>query len=1030
MLNEVLETSEKKVSQEPAMQVLEKLGYIPISESENKAKRTTLSDVILKDILEQKLSEINKYEYNGKEYPFSTNNIGQALKDIDMPLVSGLISTNEKIYDLLTLGKSYQETMIDTSKKSHDIKYIDFEHPENNAFHITQEFVVTRPNGKEAKPDIVLFINGIPIAVIECKSTIQPIEQGISQMLRNQKTQYIPQLFKFVQIVMAVNKNEAKYATCGTEAKFWSVWNEKDDKWAEEKLRKVVENREITYQDRAIVSLFSPERILDIIKNYIIFEEGKKKICRYQQYFAVKSILKRVEERDEDGNRRGGVIWHTQGSGKSITMAYVTKQLLKQIDSKDAKVVVVTDRVDLDSQIHKTFNRLAIEAARAKTGQNLIQLIENSEVKIITTVINKFESAVKSNIIVESENVFILIDEAHRTQYGLINARMGEVFKNATYISFTGTPLMKKDKNTFKKFGGLIKPTYTIQEALKDKSIVPIIYEGRMVDQFVQKQALDEKLEVITRNLNSKQKQLVEKKWSNYEKLASTDQRIWKIALDIYNHYMDNLKDTGLNAMLACNKKIQAVKYYKQFEEIGGLKTAVVMSPPDEREGEDDIEDISNDEVKAFYHNMICGYKDQKEYEDITKSKFVNGDIDILIVVDKLLTGFDAPRASVMYMDKNIKSHNLLQAIARVNRLYEGKDYGYILDYRGLFGELNKALNMYKEAGMEEFLEEDLKEAVYLIDSQIEKLRNAYEEVNDIFKNINNRQDMEEYEILLEDKQIRYEFYEKLCIFGSYLGMILSSNRAYYKLGLEKIQEYKKALINYQKLRKTVKIRYSEGIDHKEYDIKMQKLLDTYISAKGMLKIVEPCNITEEEKFNKEHEQMETTRAKADHIRTRISKTINKKIRENPPYYKKFSKRIEEAIEEYRNRRISEAEYLEKMEKLKQDFVSGNSGIIYPENVKGDIERSMYGTIYEVINSHLKENCKLYEIGEMAKNIKEGIESRIKRDWHYNTEVHNSIKRFIDEIIYTYTEEKNIEISFEEIDQIIEDILAIAMIRY
>ncbi len=1030
MLNEVLETSEKKVSQEPAIQVLEKLGYIPISESENKSKRTTLSDVILKDILEQKLSEINKYEYNGREYPFSANNIGQAAKDINIPLISGLISTNEKIYDLLTLGKSYQETMIDTSKKSHDIKYIDFEHPENNAFHVTEEFVVTRPNGRDAKPDIVLFINGIPIAVIECKSTVEPIEQGISQMLRNQKTEYIPQLFKFVQIVMAVNKNEAKYATCGTESKFWSVWNEKDKNWAEEKLKKVVKNREITCQDRALVSLFSPERILDIIKNYIIFEEGKKKICRYQQYFAVKSILERVEERDENGKRKGGVIWHTQGSGKSITMAYVTKQLLKQVDSKDAKVVVVTDRVDLDSQIHKTFNRLGIEAARAKTGQNLIQLIESSEVKIITTVINKFEAVVKSNVEVESKNVFILIDEAHRTQYGLINARMGDVFKNATYISFTGTPLMKKDKNTFRKFGGLIKPTYTIEEALKDKSIVPIIYEGRMVDQFVQKEALDEKLEIITRNLSSKQKELVERKWSNYEKVASTDQRIWKIALDIYNHYIDNLKDTGFNAMLACNKKIQAIKYYKEFEEIGGLKVAIVMSPPDEREGEDDIEDISNDEVKAFYHNMISGYKDQREYEDITKSKFVNGDIDILIVVDKLLTGFDAPRASVMYMDKNIQSHNLLQAIARVNRLYEGKDYGYILDYRGLFGKLNKALNMYKEAGMEDFLEEDLKEAVYVIDSQIEKLENAYKELNNIFKDIKNKQDMEAYEILLEDKQIRYEFYDKLCVFGSYLGMILSSNRAYYKLGLERIREYKNALKDYQRLRKTVKIRYSEGIDHREYDIKMQKLLDTYVSAKGMLKIVEPCNITEEDKFNKEHEQMKTIMAKATHIRTRLTRTFDEKMMENPPYYKKFSKRLEEVIEEYRNRRISEAQYLEKMEKLKQDFISGNSGIIYPENVKEDEERAIYGAIYEIINVHLHENCKLYEIGEISTNIKEAIEARIKRDWHYNEEVHNSIKRFIDETIYTYTEEKNIEISFEEIDQIIEDILAIAMIKY
>ena len=792
-----------------------------------------------------------------------------------------------------------------------------------------------------------------------------------------------------------------------------------------ELLNKTVIGRQVTKQDRDIVSLFEKERFLELIKDFIIFEAGTKKICRYQQYFAVKAMLERIKH-----DKKGGVVWHTQGSGKSITMVYITKKLMEDKEIQNPQVVIVTDRVDLDKQIHKTFNRIGVEAARATTGNNLTELIKNEKIRVITTVVNKFETVVKSGVSVDTPNTFILVDEGHRTQYGEINRRMQEVFKGAIYISFTGTPIMKRDRNIFDKFGGLIHK-YSLDDALKDKAIVPLIYEGKMVDQEVSKEAIDMRLDMLTRNLTPEQKIEVMKKWSRFEKVASSEQRLELIAWDIASNYNQTLKGTGFNAMLACNKKIEAVKYYNIFrDEFPELEVAVVISPPDMREGEGSIDEDTNDIVKKFYINAISNYKNEEEYEETIKSKFINGDIDILIVVDKLLTGFDAPKASTLYLDKQIKEHNLLQAIARVNRLCDGKDYGYIVDYRGLLGELDKALTMYQEAGLEEFNEEDIKSSVYYIDTEINNMFQAYEKLKDIFKDIKNKNDLEEYEILLEDEKIRKDFYDKLCKFGSMLGIILPSDQAYYKIGKEKISELRKALAFYQKLRATVKLRYSETIDHKEYEAKMQKLLDNYVVAKEMMRITEPVDITDAEKFDNELEKMGTDRGKADAIRTRLTKTISEKSKEDPAYYKKFSTRIEETIEAYRNRRITDSEYLQKMQNIKEDFRKGNSGIVYPSNITTENSRAFYGVIYDKLIPRMKENTNIEEIGEIALTIQREIESKIKRDWHYNTDIHNEIAQAIDDTIFMYATRKNISLDLEELDKLIEEIINIALMKY
>ena len=381
-------------------------------------------------------------------------------------------------------------------------------------------------------------------------------------------------------------------------------------------------------------------------------------------------------------------------------------------------------------------------------------------------------------------------------------------------------------------------------------------------------------------------------------------------------------------------------------------------------------------------------------------------------------------------MDKQLKEHNLLQAIARVNRLCDGKDYGYILDYRGLLGDLDRALNMYQEAGLEEFERSDISSAVYYIETEIDKLFEIYEQLKDIFKKVQNKLDIEEYEILLEDEEKRKLFYEILCKFGSMLNLIVNSDKAYYKIGRDKIMELRKSLAFYQKLRATVKLRYSETIDHKEYESKMQKLLDNYVVAKEMMRITEPVDITDSENFEKELEKLNSVRGKADTIRTRITRSISQNLNSDPAFYKKFSQRIEETIEEYRLRRISDSEYLQKMQQIREDFNRGNSGINYPAKINTENKRAFYGVIYDRLVSKMKEGSGIEELGDIAIVIQDEIESKIKVDWHNNKDIHNELAQFIEDTIYAYKARKNIDISFEEIDLIIEEIISIALIKY
>jgi type I restriction enzyme R subunit len=791
---------EDHISQIPALQLLQKLGYTYLSQEEAlqlRGNKTTA--VILDDVLRKQLREINSIKISSsKTAIFSDGNIEagiQALKDL--PMNEGYINACESAYNLLTLGKALEQS-IDGDKKSFTLQYIDWKNINNNVFHVTEEYSVMRSTSKEHyRPDIVLFVNGIPLCIIECKrpDMKDPLKQAISQHLRNQQEDGIRNLYVYAQSILSISTNEANYATNGTPEKFWAHWEEKFTTKEEEGEYKTqidaVRNQPLsaeqknqlfgdrfkyvknyfealdkqhvlpTMQDEYLFGLCSPQRLLDFAFNFILFDDGQKKIARYQQFFAIKKAMKRVSV-VIDGKRRGGVIWHTQGSGKSLTMIMLAQAIALDKSILNPKIILVTDRTDLDQQITETFRKCGMFVDNATTGQRLVELLQSKSDAVVTTIINKFETAIKRlPAVLESPNIFVLVDEGHRTQHGTFNIEMQKTLPNACFIAFTGTPLFKKDKKTSDKFGGEID-RYTVDKAVKDKAVVPLLYEGRHAFQEVSEKAIDNYFNMISEPLNDVQKADLKKKFSRADQLNIAEQKIYANCWNISYHFRDNFQGkTPFKGQLVTQTKDAAIKYKNFLDEIGIVSSEVVISQIDEREGEESAYGETSNRVKAFWKKMMDEHGNSKRYEKNIISRFKNQkEPEIIIVVDKLLTGFDEPKNTVLYLTRKLQGHTLLQAIARVNRIYPDKDYGYIIDYYGVLGELDDALELY--SSFDDFDEEDLQGTMVNITEELKKLPQKHSEVWDIFKTISNKKDAEAYQQLLRDEAIRVVFYDKL----------------------------------------------------------------------------------------------------------------------------------------------------------------------------------------------------------------------------------------------------------------------------
>ena len=950
---------EEQSAKIPALTLLTNLGYQFISPNECVVKRGNLSTVILPDVLRDVLKH-KTFSFLGKDRQLSESAMDKIVHELANPAMNeGLKAANEKLYNALTYGISVTE-FVEGKKANPTIDIIDWQNPENNQFHFTEELEVENAHGTGKRiPDIVCFVNGLPWVVIEAKRPDSSHEgkptvaEGISQNIRNQKVDEIPHLFAYSQLLMSVNGNEGLYGTCGTPSKFWAKWKEEqitDATFARLKntpltpvqLDKLFAHRPakvrdeylsliaggdlmVTDQDRLLVSLLRHDRLLEMTQLFTLFDKKAGKIvARYQQVFGIKALIERVTSFDEQGARNGGVIWHTTGSGKSFTMVFLSKALIWIKELAKCRVVVVTDRVDLEDQLARTFasggalSEKDRKTAMATTGKRLAEQIGKGNERIIFSIINKFGTAIElDECYNDSPDMIVLVDEGHRSQNGENNIRMQQALPKAAYIGFTGTPLLQDDK-TENKFGKIIH-SYTMQQAVEDKTVTPLLYEERVPELSTNDKALDAWFDRITDKLTEKQRTDLKKKFAQKGQIYQTEGRIELIAHDISDHFQ-NFKRQGLKGQLACDSKASAIQYKKLLDQIGKVTSVVAMSPPDTREGHDTVDGESKDVVQNWWKENVLDSdfgQDEKAYTKHIIEEFAKDDgPDLMIVVDKLLTGFDEPKNTVLYIDKPLKQHNLIQAIARVNRLHQQKEFGYLIDYRGILKELDATIADYQDLAERTqggFDIDDLKGLYSRMDTEYKKLPGLYSELWAFFIDVKNTQDPQamarvfapniEYvdgqptDLNLKKRQ---DFYSTLTAFANCLKVALQSATYFEDKSFDdKRQIYKDTLKSMTSLRKVVREQAEETIDYDEYAESIRTMLDKHIGgveiqeSKGaylvgnMGKDIKPEELSDDEARNKK-----------DAITGRVTKMIEQDLADDPYAQEYFSKLLKQAIQQ------------------------------------------------------------------------------------------------------------------------------------
>lgn len=950
------ETKEVFSSQIPALQVLMAMGYeylSPLQVMELRGGQT--AEILLRPVL---IDELRKRQFNwkGQDYPLSNNAIDEIIRQLATPgLGEGLLTANERLYDRLTLGITVTE-FIDGKKAQPTIAIIDWESPANNCFQVTDEFEVLNAGGTGARrPDVVCFVNGIPLVCIEAKRPDphnphkDMLKEGISQHLRNQCVAEIPHLFAYSQLLLSVNGLDGRYGTTRTPAKFWALWREEllhDDTFDAIKntalsdsqaaqlfghrpawMRQYFDSQAaqgkllVNGQDKLIISLLKPDRLLEFMRFFILFDKKSGKIAaRYQQYFGIKKLVDQVTRKDSRDARQGGVIWHTTGSGKSFTMVFMAKALILHEQLKPCRFFVVTDRIDLEDQLSKVFANAGalasprdIEKAKATSGKDLAQRISQGNERILFSIINKFATASKQpECHNPSSDIIVLVDEGHRSHGGETHERMRQALPNAAYIAFTGTPLLKNDKTT-NKFGPIIH-AYTMQRAVEDGTVTPLLYEERVPELGTNAKAIDNWFERITEGLTDKQRADLKKKFAQKGQIYQSESRIELIAHNIADHFVKNVAD-GLKAQLATDSRTSAIRYKKYLDETGLVTSAIVMSPPDTREGHEEVDESQSPELQQWWLEHVGNQSEEAYTKEVIRRFADEDDPQILIVVDKLLTGFDEPRNAVLYIDKPLKQHNLIQAIARVNRLHELKKFGLLIDYRGILKELDTTLEAYQnlaERTQDGYDIDDLIGLYHQVSTEYKKLPVLHDKLWAIFKEVKNRADLEQFRQVLiphyqtddagdsydAKQKVREDFYEALTAFSLCLEVALGSSSFYEdrSFGEEDIRTYKRDVRFFSQLRQIARQDAGETIDYSEYATRIKKLIDKHVVGEGIREPEGVFIVNELGKQKPEDWSDEKTRNETDIIRTRLKKTIEQDLQDDPYAQKVFSELLDQAI--------------------------------------------------------------------------------------------------------------------------------------
>lgn len=1008
------------------------------------------------------LARINRIQLDGRAHLFSEANIDAAIRRLTDRIPEGVVRANERMTDDLFLGIALPQAIGATSREW-PFKFIDWSDWRANTFQVAAEYTVSEAGGPTIRVDLVLFVNGIPLGVIEVKASHVSSDQGVGQQIRNQKAgEGVPALFYSAQLLLSANSHDPRYGTVGTPRKLWSVWKEREDPadFAVQVVNRPLDavegkrvaldfapymkrhkglmedHRFVTPLDETLVGLFRPERFMRLVRRYMLFDGPHKKVARYQQVATIETLLKRIEERDSNGRRRGGVVWHTQGSGKSLTMVMLAKAIV--MTNPLARIVIVTDRTDLDDQISKTFRATGQEPKRAATGENLLALIED-KTPVVTTLIHKFRAGLnKRRVVDQSSDIFVLVDESHRSQYGnldSLHARMREVLPNACFTAFTGTPIAKKEKSTFAKFGELVQPSYSMRDAVTDKAVVPLLYEGREVVTDVDEGQIDRWFEVHTRGLSDEQRADLKRKMSRAREIEGIESRLQSIAFDVGQHFATNFKGTGLKGQLAASSKRAAIQLKKLFDTFGVVSTEVVISAPEMRESEDEVDESDDDLVRSFWRRMMERYGGEEAYNKTIVEQFQGpSDPDIIIVVDKLLTGFDAPRNTVLYVARKLKEHGLLQAIARVNRVYdeEGapeKPFGFIIDYTGVLKNLGDALASYD--ALQGFSAEDIAQSIVAIRDEANKVPGAHAALLDIFRSVSNTYDAEAYARLLADEETREEFYRRLSEFSRTFTVALASPAFVENTKPELLKRWKDDLGRFTSLRASVSLRYADRVDWRDYEKRVRQLLDRHVIARDVVTLVEPLNIFDDIAIEaRRTEQTETDASIADTIAHQLTRSIEEKWDEDPVFFEKFSKLVSDTIADFHRGRINELTYLTRVKQLREKVQHRqDEADPTPARLRDDSHAQAFWGL-------AKRNLEKAGFGDVeiaadiALEVSKIVQNRRKIGWQNDRDVENLIRNDIDDFFFEELRgRRGLLIDPAILDAVIDDVLASARVR-
>ena len=874
-----------------------------------------------------------------------------------------LYDINKAVYGLLRYGVQIKA---EVGENTQTVWLIDWKNPLNNDFAIAEEVTVKGEHTK--RPDVVLYVNGIALGVLELKRSVVSVSEGIRQNLDNQKKIFIQPFFTTMQLIMAGNDTEGlRYGVIETPEKYYLTWKEES----------TIEN----LLDRHLTQLCEKQRLLEVVHNFVVFDAGVKKLCRPNQYFGVRAAQERVRQRE------GGIIWHTQGSGKSLTMVWLARWIRENV--QDARVLIITDRTELDEQIEKVFKGVNEDIYRTKSGQDLIDRLNSTTPWLFCSLIHKFAGKEEGDIEGFIEEVkrsmppdfkakgdlYVFVDECHRTQSGDLHDAMKQILPNAMFIGFTGTPLLKADKQKSIEVFGTYIHTYRFDEAVKDKVVLDLRYEARDIDQHITSQGrIDQWFDAKTRGLNDVALAQLKQKWGTMQKVLSSQSRLEMIVDDILldMEIKDRLQSGRGNAMLVSSSIYQACKFYELFISHGFDRCAIVTSykpSPADIKGEETGEGLTERLKQYDIYNKMLGGKDPEAFEKEVKKKFVEepGQMKLLIVVDKLLTGFDAPSATYLYIDKQMRDHGLFQAICRVNRLDgDDKEYGYVVDYKDLFKSLELSIHDYTSEALDGYDKEDV---AGLLSDRVAKARERLEDAREAIKALCEpvdpprdtlaylryfcAKDTSNKDALKENEPKRIALYK----------LTTSLIRAYANLANElpeagytprEIEQIKQEVDHYEKVRTEVKMASGDYIDLKMYEPAMRHLIDTYIRAEESKKISAFDDITliqliVERGVDALQDLPEgissNEGAMAETIENNLRRVIIDERPTNPMYYEKMSELLDTLIQERQHQAQEYEQYLARIIELARQVQNPTSGTAYPKSLNTRARRVLYDNL-------------------------------------------------------------------------------------